>query len=119
MRHTITALLLLLPSAAFSQTAVKASDAQIAGVRASLEDRLADAESARLKDVVVITRPEGLQVVCGLVNAKNRYGAYVGYQAIFGVMGQDQAGRDAPHIMGVGRAAQIMCEKELAGDYDK
>ncbi len=50
-------------------------EANMNAVRRALEEVLFDTSSARLKDVVVL--PSGN--VCGYVNAKNRFGAYVGF----------------------------------------
>ena len=63
----------------------KANSTEIRWVRAALETQLKDADSARLKGLKVITSPLGEDqdyTVCGLVNAKNGYGAYTGYSAI-------------------------------------
>src|ERR1700754_3722253 len=63
--------------------AIAATDAELSAIRAALDDDLADAESARLKDVVVRHSEEGDGHACGKLNAKNRFGAYVGYQPLY------------------------------------
>lgn len=41
---------------------------------------LRDPDSARFRDVRVYLTETGAQVVCGEINGKNAYGAYVGYR---------------------------------------
>lgn len=66
----------------FERVPIAATAAEIAAVRKGLDDKLADADSAKLKDFLVIHSPSGIADACGMVNAKNRFGAYVGYQKI-------------------------------------
>ncbi len=54
-----------------------AIDAQIAAAKAAIEKRLTDPLSAQYRKVVAYS--EG--VVCGEVNAKNKLGGYVGFEA--------------------------------------
>lgn len=74
------AVLLALPVLVHA-TPREATDKELAAVKRALENRLKDAESSRLKDVLV----EG-EYVCGLVNAKNSYGAYAGYSHFVGML---------------------------------
>ncbi|MCE6959561.1 hypothetical protein LAZ40_10890 [Cereibacter sphaeroides] len=58
------------------QAAVPLDDpAAMDALRAAFEDVLLDASSARFQEVVIL--PSGH--ICGKVNSKNLYGAYVGY----------------------------------------
>lgn len=50
------------------------SETDLKGIRVALEDHLKDADSAKLKNV---RAKDG--TVCGMVNAKNSYGAYAGF----------------------------------------
>lgn len=49
-----------------------------ADVRAALEEKLKDPESARYSDVYVVQLSELESAACGWVNSKNSYGGYVG-----------------------------------------
>ena len=59
-----------------------ATEQEVEAIRNGMERQLADARSARFDTVQV--DDEGH--ICGLVNAKNRMGAYVGYQAFTGML---------------------------------
>ncbi|EPH1210979.1 TPA: hypothetical protein ACHS85_000172 [Pseudomonas aeruginosa] len=56
--------------------AQQAGERDLVLLREAMDGRLKDAASARLKDVVI--GKDG--TTCGLVNAKNSYGAYAGYE---------------------------------------
>ncbi|NVK57007.1 MAG: peptidoglycan-binding protein [Alteromonadaceae bacterium] len=56
----------------------------------SFDDVLLDPYSAQLKDVVV--QPSG--AICGMVNAKNQMGAYVGYRHFWAASGTMDLGLD-------------------------
>ncbi len=55
------------------------NERNLAAVKRPLEDVLLDPYSAKYKDIVIM--PTGN--ICGYVNAKNRFGAYVGYRRFF------------------------------------
>ena len=60
-----------------------ATDAELAAIRAAMQLELRDADSARFSNVMVrdaIGKPNDYHA-CGLVNAKNTYGAYEGFTA--------------------------------------
>jgi hypothetical protein len=47
---------------------------------------LKDADSAKFKDVIVVTldkKGHSLMILCGAVNSKNSFGGYVGYQRFY------------------------------------
>lgn len=46
---------------------------------ALVREQLADGQSARFENVVATRLPNGREVVCGWVNAKNPLGAYAGF----------------------------------------
>ncbi|WP_050874214.1 hypothetical protein [Comamonas testosteroni] len=77
-------------------------------VRAALEERLKDAESARVRRLHV-SKVDGTLHLCGEVNAKNSYGAYVGYEKFYGMIFPRPNGKDLYHILGVGDASAEMC----------
>lgn len=77
-------------------------------VRAALEDRLKDAESARIRRLQV-NKVDGNLHLCGEVNAKNLYGAYVGFEKFYGMIFPRSNGKDLYHILGVGSASAEMC----------
>lgn len=90
------AVLLALPMLAHAAPR-EATDKELVAIKRALENRLKDAESARLKDVLV----EG-EFVCGLVNAKNSYGAYAGYSHFVGMVFVDTTGKTVAAVVGVG-----------------
>lgn len=52
-------------------------------LRVAMEDVLKDSESARFRNLDVFEDPylgDGQYTLCGEVNAKNSYGAYIGYK---------------------------------------
>lgn len=51
--------------------------------KAKIEAHLNDPESARYRNIVV---KAGRDIVCGEVNAKNRFGAYVGFRRFYALV---------------------------------
>ena len=88
-----------------------ATDEQIQKIRKSLEDTLFDAESARIKDAVIIKSAGTIDHVCGKVNSKNLYGAYVGYQWFMGTKMNLKSGLEVITIMPIGDVAEEFCDK--------
>lgn len=78
----LAALLLAVVAANAAAEIRPATEQEIEAIRAGMERQLADARSTRFDTVLVDS--EGY--ICGLVNAKNRMGAYVGYQAFTGML---------------------------------
>jgi hypothetical protein len=74
------AALLFLGLAAADGPPLPATDVELKAIRKGLDDHLNDAESARLKDFQVIHTDGASGTACGLINAKNSFGAYVGYE---------------------------------------
>ena len=58
------------------------SAAEIEGLRAAMDDNLKDSVSARFKHVKLGN--DGV-TVCGLVNAKNSYGGYAGFEPFLAI----------------------------------
>lgn len=76
-RKTFSAIAFSLAAPSFAFAAgVVASNADLAAIKTSMEDRLKDSDSAKFKDVRI--SKDG--TTCGLVNAKNSYGAYSGFE---------------------------------------
>lgn len=78
-------------------------------VRTALEDRLKDAESARIRRLQT-NKVEGTLHLCGEVNSKNSYGAYVGYEKFYGMVFPRPNGKDLYFVIGVGGASAEMCK---------
>lgn len=51
---------------------------QNTAVQGAVKSRLSDPDSARFGGYALATRPTGIRLVCGWVNAKNRFGGYTG-----------------------------------------
>ena len=60
--------------------------AQVATVEAAVRRQLRDPDSARFERVEMRVDAKGARTVCGLVNARNAYGGYVGAQPFFGLL---------------------------------
>lgn len=82
LRQIVLALLIVSPSLAHAEC-TPASNSEIIDVREKLALELKDSESARFKQICkftrILDRPSPGFTFCGLVNAKNSYGAYGGY----------------------------------------
>lgn len=82
----------------------KATPADIAAIKAAMEDRLKDADSAKIKDVRIAK--DG--TTCGRVNAKNSYGAYGGFEPFIAM----KLSTDSFYVLGVGEEAGTLCESK-------
>jgi hypothetical protein len=80
MRAFVVLLFLFNSVAAFGQ-APKASQAELLErAKILVAHDLKDPESARFRSLGVYSTETGARAVCGEMNAKNSYGAYVGYK---------------------------------------
>jgi hypothetical protein len=61
-------------------------DPRIEAAKTVVRDRLKDPDSAQFKNVVVIQNSVGETTICGLYNARNSFGGYIGFKQ-FGVSG--------------------------------
>jgi hypothetical protein len=61
----------------------EAPTAAIGAAEAYITGTLSDPESAKFDSVIAVKAPNGKTVVCGLVNAKNKFGGYVGRKAFY------------------------------------
>lgn len=108
------------PSFAASTEIRPATDAEIVSVKAGMQDQLKDADSAKLRNVRVMSEVYGLRTICGDVNAKNGYGAYIGYTTFLGTMDNQSGGGTVTTIIGIDEevrgAASAVCER-MASDH--
>jgi len=81
-----------------------ASNDDLAALKIAMEDRLKDADSAKFKNV----RIGKDKATCGLVNSKNSYGAYVGFEPFMAV--KLSSGNFV--VIDVGEAAGQVCSKK-------
>lgn len=103
--------LLLIAGAVHAGNAVRdATPKELAAIKADLELRLKDAGSAKLQSV----RVKG-EKFCGLVNAKNSYGAYAGYKPISGMVFKDATGKQLAAVIGISPPEDVVrqiCEDD-------
>lgn len=100
--------LLLAAAAAHAGDAVRdATPKELLAIKAGLEMQLKDAASAKLRSV----RVKG-ETFCGMVNAKNSFGAYAGYSPITGMVFKDTTGKLLAAVMGADspEATRQVCE---------
>ncbi|MCZ9638564.1 hypothetical protein [Pseudomonas putida] len=87
---------------------VPATAVDLEGIKAAMDDVLKDSDSSKLKGVF-LTREDKAWQFCGLVNAKNSYGAYAGYSPFIGMKFPRDTGKDVYVVMSVGDGAGIVC----------
>ncbi len=90
-----------------------ATSAQLVVIKKAFADRLKDPYSTKFKDVRIAS--DG--TMCGEVNAKNSYGAYIGYTTFNGLyFDKDKNGNPVSIIMeiddGDSTIARTMCAKK-------
>ena len=69
----------------YAQSQIRpATEAEVTAIKTGSERTLKDAPSAIFRDVSAIDDGEGHAYFCGLVNAKNSYGAYGGFIRFYG-----------------------------------
>ena len=77
---------------------------------------LKDPDSAKFKDIRFIAGDaKGEWEMCGLVNAKNSYGAYGGFQTFIGTAFTNDRKKPTYVFIAVGETADQMCEKRAIG----
>jgi len=64
----------------FSLSGCGSDAGQIRAAKDIVREELLDGSSAQFEDVVSSTITDGRKLVCGWVNAKNRLGAYTGFE---------------------------------------
>lgn len=84
--------------------AEQADETDLAGLRRAMDNHLKDAESARFKDVRIGS--DG--TTCGLVNAKNSYGAYAGYEPFLAL----KLGAGSFYVIGIEEASGKVCAQQ-------
>jgi hypothetical protein len=85
----LTTLFLLPQSAIAEANTVKLSKKQISWIDRGIGKNLKDPDSVKLKDLRARKSPkiDYTIEVCGYYNAKNSFGAYVGYELFYGWLG--------------------------------
>ena len=76
----------------------------VKAIKASLQSRLKDADSAKIKGVQVAA--DG--TTCGMLSAKNSYGAYNGFEPFLGM----KLSGGKFYFVGTGDAAAQMCAEK-------
>ena len=71
--------------------------ATLATVLEAVSDQLLDPGAAQFRHIRISKRPD---MICGEINAKNGYGAYVGFQPFYS-LGIDRASLPPPQIGGI------------------
>lgn len=104
----VTAFMIFSAAAYASDDVRDATQKEIAAIRHGMERDLLDAQSARFDSVKV----KG-NYMCGMVNAKNKLGAYVGYTPFTGMIFRDTTGKLLAAPMGVDspEVTRSMCEQ--------
>jgi hypothetical protein len=113
-RIVVAALAALVLSGVHAQTAKRAvTPKELAAIKDSLQSTLKDADSVKFKDVEVTL--DGKGSVCGLLNAKNSYGAYIGYAYFFGMVFTEHQKVPVAMVLSVddgdSNVAEQMCKK--------
>ncbi len=72
-------LLTMLACTCLSSNAYADDSALLKRAKAAVKEQLNDADSAKFRNLKVRNGDKG-KIVCGEVNAKNRFGGYVGFQ---------------------------------------
>lgn len=62
----------------------QATEAESSVIKEAVAEKLKDPESARFGKIIVNHDTKGLLTACGMVNAKNSYGGYVGMSPFLG-----------------------------------
>lgn len=82
-------------------------------LRASMNTVLKDADSAKFTEIKV-KQADGIWLVCGLVNAKNSFGAYAGPSSFFAIGVAADPRKPIATFVGpmIGDAADARCAQE-------
>jgi len=84
--------LCIFPAVATAQERISLTPTQEAEMQLDVSNQLNDPESARFRGVKAAIWKNGILVVCGEINAKNRMGGYVGYHLFTAGYGTDKPG---------------------------
>jgi hypothetical protein len=80
-------------------------------VQKAFRANLADPEAVQVRNVQTFVSPKNVRMTCGMVNAKNAFGGYIGYQT-FTVLTLPNYDYNKPFInpvFGTGHIANIDC----------
>lgn len=87
MKHGIAVLALVIPAALIVGCGPSAEEKTIGLVKTDVISRFKDPDSVQYRDVKSVKdRSAWKWYVCGEVNAKNGFGAYVGYDRFYGIV---------------------------------
>jgi hypothetical protein len=103
-RFSVVACCILATVASSFALAAPGTARDIKAIKESLQGRLKDPDSAKIKGVVVA--PDG--TICGFLNAKNSYGAYIGFEPFIGM----KLTPDKFFFLGTGDASAQMCAEK-------
>lgn len=100
--------------AASAQSAPKINEKAL---KAAMETKLKDAESARFRGITYYPKSDGMWVMCGEVNAKNSMGGYAGFEPFLALAVRDDSKPPRMGYLGVrvGDVAGVMCDEKAAG----
>lgn len=100
----------------FGVLAAGVSDTEIDAVKTAMEDRLADPFSAQFRDFKTSASDDGSKTVCGRVNAKNKFGAYVGFRYFIGMIFDRPGSKQLAYIVAIdddeNQSARTMCAQK-------
>lgn len=125
---TLLAAGLVLLSFAARADCIQPTDAEMDQIRHTFKTDLLDNESARFSDVCKVTLMQGksapLTAYCGLINAKNSYGAYVGFEPFYSIPQTNGAGmahdrKDLPGVPSLGYCLSCMPPEKTADECFK
>lgn len=112
MKTTLTwALGVAIAGASLNSVAVGIDETKIKEV---MRQALKDPDSAKLQDLtsgVFFNGKENHRYVCGLVNAKNAYGAYSGYEPFVIVLASEGGDPQQRDLLDISSYAAELCEK--------
>lgn len=89
MKRSLIAVLAIAACAASAQVPTKPAEVArlVAAGKAAIAENLKDPGSAQFRNLYLSSDKTGvLPVLCGELNAKNSYGAYIGYRRFYAVM---------------------------------
>lgn len=91
MKKTLALLMCLCSFYAHAEERALTKEERIA-IERSVKERLKDPDSAKFKHYKFIKNQDSVHVYCGMVNAKNSYGGYVGLRPFQSMIAVDTRG---------------------------
>ncbi|TWQ40718.1 hypothetical protein [Xanthomonas vasicola] len=111
-----------LPISAAEKKPIRPATAnELAMLKAAMQSVLKDPDSAKYESVIVGTKPESKNLICGRVNSKNGFGGYSGMVSFVGLLAEyEGTSKKDVVILKVdspdpddGEAAAKLCLKQL------